>query len=352
MCSQDSAQFTYGGYSICYGSSNVSALGPYDFRGVVQWSPPFDCGPIGSNCSQFSGGDNNHQGIVEYPAGSGRFLFAYHTRKIARERGQYIGYQRNIGLDALYFTGPGEAGFPLPPSLPWLAGSGPGIVPVTATPSWLRMAKWLDPFALQRAVTTAYMSPGLDSEPCSEGGLNLGFLSNASYTIVRGADFGAAGASSITFRVATPLAGGVISVLLGRGPGLDSSVVATCLVPNTGTWQAWANVTCAISPPVTGVRDVTFLFTGLGDGGLFNVVTWQCSGGAVSGDAPPPVTVLVAIRASSNGMYVQASSDPNSNGALTPSGAASSPMDASLLFVLVDSKYNSQSTLCNSRPDH
>jgi arabinoxylan arabinofuranohydrolase len=333
MCNQDSTAFTYGGYSICYGSSNASALGPYEFRGTLMWSPPENCSPAASNCTDWQGGDNNHQGIVEFPVGSGRHLFAYHTRKLARERGEYRGYQRNIALDALYFTANGGA-YPLPASLPWLAGDAgaPGIVPVTATPSWLRMAKFLDPYALQRAVTTAYMSVGLDSEPCSEGGLNLGFVTNGSYTTVRGADFGAgAGASSITFRVATPLAGGVISVVLDGGAAITS-----CSVPNTGDWQSWADVSCGIAPAVTGVHDLAFVFTGPGSSGLFNVASWAFSGGgAASGAAPPPVQVPVAIRAMSSGLLLEASSDPNSDGVLTPSGAGAAP-DAAALFTLVD----------------
>ena len=337
MCNQDSQQFTFGGYGICYGTSNASALGPYEFRGTIMWSPPFDCGPAGSNCTDWSGGDNNHQGVVEFPAGSGRHLFAYHTRKLARERGQYVGYQRNIALDALYFSGAGGSAFPLPPSLPWLAGdaAAPGIVPVTATPSWLRMAKFLDPYALTPAVTTAYMSEGLDSEPCAEGGLNLGYVTNGSYTTVRGADFGAgpAGASSITFRVATPLEGGAISVALD---GAAQAPAVTCAVPNTGDWQRWQNVTCQISPIITGVHDLAFHFSGPGSGGLMNVLSWQFSGGgAASGAAPPPVAVAVAVRAMSSGQYLSASSDPNSNGVLTPSGLAS---DQAAHFTLVDNE--------------
>ena len=344
MCSQDSQQFTFGGYSICYATSNASALGPYDFRGAIMWSPPDNCGPTNSNCSAWSGGDNNHQGIVEFPEGSGRWLFAYHTRKLARERGEYVGYQRNIALDALYFSGPGSASFPLPPALPWLAGdaSAPGIVPVTATPSWLRMARYLDPFAPQRAVTTAYMSPGLDSEPCSEGGLNLGFVTNGSFTTVRGADFGpggagggggGSGATAVTFRVATPLSGGAISLVLD-GAALPA---ATCALPSTGDWQNWQDVSCSLPAPITGVHDLAFVFSGPGSTGLFNVASWRFSGpGAASGASPPPVAVLVAVRAMSSGLYLQASADPNSDGVLTPSGAA--PPDPSALFTLVDNE--------------
>jgi len=56
-------------------------------------------------------GDNNHQGMFEFPGGSGRHWFAYHTRKLSRERGEYLGYERNVALDRLYFLlGPSDEG--------------------------------------------------------------------------------------------------------------------------------------------------------------------------------------------------------------------------------------------------
>jgi arabinoxylan arabinofuranohydrolase len=336
MCNQDNVSFTFGGYSICYGTA-PAALGPYVFRGTLQWSPPFDCGqsPPGS-CSDFTGGDNNHQGIVEFPVGSGRYLFAYHTRKLARDRGQYVGFQRNIALDALYFTDDAST-YPLPVGLPWLSGTGPGLVPVTATPLWLRPLRYLDPYALQQAVTTAFASLGLDSEPCSEGGLNLGFTFNGSFTIVRGADFGAApGALAVTFRVATPLDGGFIN-------GPDGAPIARCAVPNSGDWQVWHNFTCPM--PVGsafGVNDIIFLITGPGTGGILNIKSWQFSGGAVSRALPPPVMVLVVLRAASTGryIYIHNKSDPDMDGVLTPSGfvGTSALYDPSILFVLVDNE--------------
>ena len=335
MCNLDDPAFTYGGYSICFATA-PAVLGPYSFRGTVQWSPPFDCGGIPqANCSDFSGGDNNHQGIVEYPEGSGRFLFAYHTRKLARERGVETGFQRNVALDSLYFTDDPST-YPVPATLPWLVGSGPGIVPVTATPSWLRQLRYLDPYMLQQAVTTASASEGLDSEPCADGGVNLGHTYDGAFTLVRGADFGATpGAAAVTFRVATPLDGGAISVLLDSP---ESAPIVRCAVPNTGGWQQWANVTCPLpAGSALGVHDVAFRFNGAVSGGIVNVRSWIFTGGVTSGAKPPAVSVLVALRASSTGLYVRVAAGDR-DGLLTAGGSSSTPLDTSLLFVLRDNE--------------
>ncbi len=37
-----------------------------------------------------SGGDNNHQGMFQFPAGSGVWYLAYHTRYLARTRNECV----------------------------------------------------------------------------------------------------------------------------------------------------------------------------------------------------------------------------------------------------------------------
>lgn len=140
--------YSHGGFDICYGTATEGPLGPYEFRGSLQWNPPFDCGSINGTCDEFGAdgqwGNNNHQGMFEFPASSGRHWLAYHTRKLARERGEYYGYQRNVALDRLYFLS-NETTRPLPPGLPWVAPtaseSPPGALPVSSTPSWVRQVR-------------------------------------------------------------------------------------------------------------------------------------------------------------------------------------------------------------------
>jgi arabinoxylan arabinofuranohydrolase len=277
------------------------------------WSPPGDCGPINATCEDpaKSTGENNHQGLVEYPAGSGRLYFAYHSRVLSKSRGEYIGYQRNVAIDRLYARA-SAATFPLPPGLPWVVDlpgeSATGFVPVSATPSWLRQLKYLDAFAAPIPATlSAAMSIGLDSEPCAEGGLNLGFISDGSTTMLRGVNFGAgAGASAITLRVATPLSGVSVSVLVDGRALADG-----CAVPNTGDWQTWANVSCALAPAAQGVAaNLTlrfscatctggllnlryFVFSGAGGGGGGGGGDGGGGGGCSRADAPLPAAAAV-----------------------------------------------------------
>jgi hypothetical protein len=130
------------------------------------------------------------------------------------------------------------------------------------------------------------------------------------------------------------LDGGTISVLLDA---LESAPIARCAVPNTGGWQKWANMTCTVPlGSAFGVHDVAFRMNGRGAGSIVNVRWWIFTGGAASGDKPPPVNVLVALHAASTGHYVQVAAEPESDGLLTAGGNRSTPLDASLLFLLHD----------------
>ena len=292
------------------------------------WSPLGNCGQKGGgvgDCAaqNTTSGGNNHQGLFEFPAGSGRLYFAYHTRLLANSRNAYHGYQRNVALDRLYARGdPGV--LPLPPGLPWVVndtapGAGAGLLPVSSTPRWLRQLRYVDPYGAPIPATlSSAMTAGLGTEPCSEGGRNLGFVTSGSALSLAGVDFGAPpGAGSLLMRVATPLSGVAVTLLVDGAPAGPP-----CAVPNTGDWQVFANATCALAPGVaTGVAaNVTFVFSGPGSTGILNVRFWLFLGGAASGAAPPPVVVPVALRSVATGLYACAAGDAGA--VVTPSGAA------------------------------
>jgi len=113
---------------------------------------------------------------------------------------------------------------------------------------------------------------GIETEPSSEGGMNVGWIENADSTKVKGVAFGA-GASSFTARVASGTSGGTIEVRLDSATG---TVVGRCGVQGTGGWQNWTTVTCPVTG-ATGTHDVYFRFTG-GSGYLFNMNWWQFIG--------------------------------------------------------------------------
>ena len=106
-CAPLNCSWAHYGSDLGYAMSKVSPVSNYTEMGSFMWSPPFNCGlcslqnESASLCNA-TGGDNSHHGMVEYPRGSGHHYLAYHTRKLAADRGEYKGYQRNIALDRLY----------------------------------------------------------------------------------------------------------------------------------------------------------------------------------------------------------------------------------------------------------
>ena len=342
MCSGDPGHglgpFNHFGWDICYGSCEgpaCSPLGPYTFRGSLMWSPPGNCGQeqgSSGNCTlqNSTSGDNNHQGIFEFPANSGDLYFAYHSRTLAYSRNAYHGFQRNVALDRLYARG--DAGvYPLPSGLAWVVndtapGAGAGLLPVSSTPRWVRQLKFVDPYARVPATLSAAMSDGLDTEACSEGGRNLGFISNGAMLSLAGVDFGAApGATSMTLRTATPVSGCTVTMLIDGAPA-----GAACVIPNTGDWQLFTNVTCPLfAGSAMGVaKNVSFVFNGPGTTGLLNLLYWTVNGGVVSGDVPPSVKVSVSLRSVATGLFACAADDAGA--VVTPSG------DGPCAWTLVD----------------
>ena len=98
-------------------------------------------------------GGNNHQGIVEFPAGSDRWYLFYHSAWLSGD-----GRRRNVGVDRLYFndTDPGD----------------PVLLPVLATPNWLQAAvRYLNPYAAAvPAFTMAQASTGVTTRASDDTG--------------------------------------------------------------------------------------------------------------------------------------------------------------------------------------
>lgn len=105
---------------------------------------------------------------------------------------------------------------------------------------------------------------GIQTEPCGEGGLNVGYIENGDYTVYNGIDF--TGKTGFAARVASNTGGGSLEVRLDS---LNGPLVCTIAVSGTGGWQNWTTKTAGISG-VTGVHNMYLKFTG-GTGFLFNV---------------------------------------------------------------------------------
>ncbi len=127
---------------------------------------------------------------------------------------------------------------------------------------------------------------GVETETCTEGGKNVGYIENGDYTVYSNVDFGI-GATEFQARVASYSSGGDIEIRLDS---IDGTLIGTCPVTGTGGWQTYVDTSCSISN-VTGKHDVYLKFTG-GSGYLFNLNWFKFIGkSAMSGDLNGDSTV-------------------------------------------------------------
>lgn len=106
---------------------------------------------------------------------------------------------------------------------------------------------------------------GIQTEDCSEGGTDIGFIENGDYVVYKAVDFGN-GAASFKARVASATDGGNIELRLD---GINGPLVGTCTVTGTGGWQEWDYATCEVTD-LSGIHDLYFILAG-GEGYLFNI---------------------------------------------------------------------------------
>jgi arabinoxylan arabinofuranohydrolase len=230
-----------------------SPTGPFTYRGIVAGQPP-------------SNNNNNHAAIFEL---NGAWYHVYHNRYVATQAGIPTVYRRNIAVEQLAYNPDGT------------------LQQATYTTDGVPQAGHLDPYARVEAETMNAQS-GIETEPCSEGGMDVTDIQNGDWIRIRGVDFGALGALHFEARVASVAGGGSIEVRLDT---LAGPLAGTCAVPATGGSQTWATATCAIAG-ATGVRDLYLKFTGAG-GSLFNFDWWRFVGPQPPAIAahPRPLTV-------------------------------------------------------------
>ncbi|MEV0214845.1 family 43 glycosylhydrolase [Micromonospora sp. NPDC050695] len=218
-------------------STAPGPTGPWTYRGTIM--------------PRQGGSFTNHAGVVDVNGGS---YFFYHNGALPGGGG----YTRSVAVEKFSYNSNGT--FPT----------------INMTTTGAPQVGTLNPYVRQEAETIAWGS-GIETEPSSEGGMNVGWIENGDYIKVKGVAFGA-GATSFAARVASAGSGGRIEVRLDNSTG---PLVGTCTVPVTGGWQTWTTSTCAVSG-ATGTRDVFLRFAG-GSGNLFNVNWWQFSGTGGSG---------------------------------------------------------------------
>lgn len=216
-----------GGENIPYATS-TSPTGPWNYKGVIM---------------NAQNSYTNHPGVTDYKGNS--YIF-YHTGNLAGGGS----YHRSVCVEQFKYNADGTI-----PSVP-MTQNGPAQV------------GRLNPYAKTEAETICWES-GVETEKCSEGGMNVSYIENGDYIKVKGVDFGS-GATSFEARVASAANGGNIELRLDSQTG---KLVGTCAVTGTGDWQTWATKTCTVSG-ATGVHDLYLKFTG-GSGNLFNFNWWK-----------------------------------------------------------------------------
>lgn len=225
------------GYSTAPGPT-----GPWTYRGTIM--------PRQGNSF------TNHPGIIDYKGGS---YFFYHNGALPGGSG----FTRSVAVEKFTYRSDGT------------------IPTINMTTTGAPQIGTLDPYVRQEAETIAWTG-GVETEPSSEGGMNIGYIDNGDYVKVKGVAFGT-GATSFAARVASAGSGGRIELRLDSTTG---TLVGTCTVGNTGGWQTWATVTCPVSG-ATGTHDLYLRFVG-GSGYLFNVDWWRFS--RDGGPTTPPTT--------------------------------------------------------------
>ncbi|WP_010243045.1 carbohydrate-binding protein [Acetivibrio cellulolyticus] len=134
---------------------------------------------------------------------------------------------------------------------------------------------------------------GVQTEDCSEGGENVGYIEDGDYAVYNKVDFGS-GASSFQVRVASGTSGGNIELRLDS---ITAPLIGTCEVTGTSGWQTWTTVKCDISE-AKGTHDLYLKFTG-GSGYLYNVNWWEFSA-ASSTTTPNPTGIKGDLNGDGN----------------------------------------------------
>jgi arabinoxylan arabinofuranohydrolase len=227
-------------------STSSSPTGPWVYRGVV----------MPTQGASFT----NHPGVIDYMGGS---YFFYHNGALPGGGG----FHRSVGVERFTYNADGTI---------------PRLNMTTQGPPQIGT---LNPYVQTEAETIAWEA-GIETERCSEGGMNVTAISNGDSIKVKGVNFGT-GAVSFDARVASAGSGGNIELRLDS---LTGTLVGTCGIQGTGGAQTWMTRTCTVSG-ATGTHDLFLRFTGGSGASLFNFNWWKFTprdpvdGGATDGGA-------------------------------------------------------------------
>ncbi|NLW30340.1 MAG: carbohydrate-binding protein [Fibrobacter sp.] len=119
------------------------------------------------------------------------------------------------------------------------------------------------------------LNSGIQTETCSEGGENIGYIQDGAYAVYNNIDF-KDGTDGFIARVACGGNGGNIEI---RIDSINGTLAGICEVTGTDDWQTWSTISCSINA-ITGEHDLYLVFTG-DEGYLFNVNWFRFASGNV-----------------------------------------------------------------------
>lgn len=211
-------------------STAPSPTGPWTYRGVVM--------------STKGGVFTNHSGVVDF---KGKSYFFYHNGALTGGGS----FDRSVCVEEFEYNADGT------------------IPEISMTKDGPKQIAALNPYTRVEAETMSWSS-GIETEPIDAGTQAIGFIENGDYVMVKGVDFGEAGAGEFYASVASDGQGGKLELHLDSATG---PIIGTCTVPVTGGWQNWETVDTTVTG-ATGTHDLYLRFSG-GDSYLFNVDWWQ-----------------------------------------------------------------------------
>jgi len=217
-----------GSENIQYATSS-SPTGPWAHKGVL----------MSTQGTSFT----NHPGICDY---KGNSYFFYHNAALPGGGS----YHRSVCIEQ--FTYKSDNTFPA------LTMSKEGPAQIDS----------LSPYDTIQAETICW-EQGVETEVCTEGGINVTSIENGDYIKVKGVAFGS-GAQNFEARVASASNGGKIELRLDSQTG---TLAGTCEVAVTGGKQTWTTTSCTVTG-AQGKHDLYLKFTG-GSGSLFNFNWWR-----------------------------------------------------------------------------
>jgi len=107
---------------------------------------------------------------------------------------------------------------------------------------------------------SANAQSGTQTETCSEGGLDVGWIGNGDWLQFNNVDFGSSAAHQFSARVASGAAGGVSGLVEVRLDSRSNAPIGSFAIANTGGWQSWRTVPGNVGA-TTGVHTVYLTFT-------------------------------------------------------------------------------------------